>query len=81
VVVRSRDSLRLESIALRYRLAVVNRSRRPRLRFTAADRIIWASLSQGWHSWCSTVHIVKPETVIAWHRLHPSGLQFDHEQV
>jgi hypothetical protein len=38
-MVRSRASLHLEIIALRHQLAVVNRSRRPRLRFTSADRM------------------------------------------
>ena len=67
-VVQSRASLHLEIIALRHQLAVVNRSRRPRLRFTAADRLVWACLAQSWRAWRSAVHIVKPETVIAWHR-------------
>ena len=65
---RSRASLHLEIIALRHQLAVVNRSRRPRLRFTWADRVLWAWLSQSWLGWRSVVRIVKPETVIAWHR-------------
>ena len=58
----------LEIIALRHQLAVVNRSRRPRRRFTTADRILWAWLSRSWRGWRSAVHIVTPETVIAWHR-------------
>ncbi len=67
-MVRSRASLHLEIIALRHQLAVVNRSRRPRLRVTSADRMLWAWLSRAWRGWRSAVHIVKPETVIAWHR-------------
>jgi hypothetical protein len=67
-VARSRASLHLEIIALRHQLAVVNRSRRPRLRVTAADRLLWAGLSQAWRGWRSAVHIVTPETVLAWHR-------------
>jgi putative transposase len=67
-LVQSRVSLHLELFALRHQLAVVPRSRRPRLRFTAADRILWAWLSLAWRGWRSAVHIVKPETVIAWHR-------------
>ena len=49
-MVRSRVSLHVEIIALRYQLAVVNRSRRPRLRFTSADRILWVWLSQAWRA-------------------------------
>jgi putative transposase len=30
--------------------------------------MLWAWLSQSWQGWRSAVHIVKPETVIAWHR-------------
>jgi putative transposase len=67
-LVQSRLSLHLELIALRHQLAVVHRSRRPRLRFTSADRILWAWLSHAWGGWRSAVRIVKPETVIAWHR-------------
>jgi len=47
-VVQSRASLHPEIIALRHQLAVVHRSRRPRLRFTSADRILWAWLSHTW---------------------------------
>ena len=67
-MVRSRVSLHLEIIALRHQLAVVNRSRRPRLRLTPVDRMLWAWLSRSWRGWRSAIHIVKPETVLAWHR-------------
>jgi putative transposase len=67
-LVRSRASLHLEIIALRHQLAVVNRSRRPRVRFATVDRMLWAWLSRSWRGWCATVHIVKSETVLAWHR-------------
>ena len=67
-MIRSRVSLHLEIIALRYQLAVVNRSRCPRLRLTPVDRMLWAWLSRSWCGWRSAIHIVKPETVIAWHR-------------
>jgi transposase InsO family protein len=67
-IIRSRVLLHLEIIALRHQLAVVNRSRRPRLRLTPIDRMLWACLSHSWHGWRSAIHIVKPETVIAWHR-------------
>ncbi len=30
--------------------------------------MLWAWLSQGGRGWRAAVHIVKPETVIAWHR-------------
>ena len=40
--------------------------KRPKL--TTADRFLWARLSRFWTGWRSALVIVKPETVIAWHR-------------
>ena len=67
-LVRSRASLHLDIVALRHQLTVVNRSRGQRLRVTSADRMLWAWLSRAWRSWRSALHIVRPETVVAWHR-------------
>ena len=67
-LVRSRAVLHLEILALRHQLAVANRSRRPRLRFTTIDRVLWAWLSQRWHGWKAALHVVQPATVLAWHR-------------
>ena len=64
---RSRSALQLEILALRHQLGVLQRSvKRPRL--TAADRFSWVWLSRAWADWRSALVIVKPETVIAWHR-------------
>jgi len=64
---KSRAALQLENLALRHQLGVLHRSvKRPRL--TAADRLLWAWLSEVWADWRSTLCIVKPETIIAWHR-------------
>jgi hypothetical protein len=35
---------------------------------TSIDRMLWAWLAHAWCDWRSTVYIVKPETVVAWHR-------------
>ena len=40
--------------------------KRPKL--TVADRFLWAWLAEVWRDWRSTLVIVKPETVIGWHR-------------
>jgi hypothetical protein len=40
--------------------------KRPKL--TAADRFLWTRLSRFWTGWRSALVIVKPETVIDWHR-------------
>src|SRR6266852_2216422 len=61
---RSRATLHLENLALRHQLGVLRRSvKRPKL--TSADRLLWTWLSE---VWSDCLVIVKPETVIAWHR-------------
>jgi hypothetical protein len=56
-----------ENLALRQHLLVLHRStNRPRLRHR--DRLFWIALSQLWQNWRSILVIVKPETVIKWHR-------------
>jgi len=64
---RLRSDLALENLALRQQLAILNRQlRRPRLRWS--DRFFWLLLSRSWLSWKETLLIVKPETVLRWHR-------------
>jgi putative transposase len=65
---RSRAALELEILALRHQLLVLERSRPRRLRLTPSDRLLWAWLSRVWCQWRGAVVIVKPETVVAWHR-------------
>jgi transposase InsO family protein len=38
------------------------------LRLATPDRWLWAWLSRSWTAWRTALVIVKPETVIAWHR-------------
>jgi len=65
---RSRAALQCEILALRQQLAVLHQAgpRRPRLR--PADRLFWIGLAKLWAGWQSPLIIVKPETVIRWHR-------------
>jgi transposase InsO family protein len=64
---RSHTALRLEILALRHQLGVLQRSvKKPKL--TLADRFLWAWLCQRWSDWRSALIIVQPETVIGWHR-------------
>ena len=66
-VFKSRTALHLENLALRQQLGVLRRSvKRPKL--TSADRLLWMWLCEVWSDWRSALVIVKPETVIAWHR-------------
>jgi len=50
-LIRSRGALQLEILALRHQLQVLERSRRPRLRLTAADRLLWVWFSRIWTQW------------------------------
>jgi len=64
---KSQRELALENLALRQQLAVVKRtSKRPKL--TNADRAFWVALSRLWPDWQDALILVKPETVIRWHR-------------
>ena len=67
--VRSRAALQADILALRHQLPVLQRANRDRrLRLSVADRLLWLWLSRLWRGWRSALIIVKPETVIAWHR-------------
>src|SRR5260370_12448442 len=67
VAFKSRATLHLENLALRPQLSVLRRSvKRPKL--TSPDRTLWAWLCEVWIDWRSSLVIVKPETVIGWHR-------------
>jgi putative transposase len=64
---RSRRVVVLENLALRQQLAIAVRSgRRPKL--VAVDRAFWIALRQVWTDWSASLAIVKPATVVAWHR-------------
>ncbi len=64
---RSRSDLILENLALRQQIAVLTRMKH-RPRFRASDRLVWVSLRLSWRRWQNALVIVKPETVVAWHR-------------
>src|SRR6184192_1060722 len=66
---RARAFLQAEILALRHQLVVLQRSNRGhKLRLGWADRVLWVWLSRLWNDWRSALLLVKPETVIAWHR-------------
>jgi putative transposase len=62
-----RLELLAENLALRQQLAVLNRTaKRPKLGFH--DHLFWSLLPRLWKNWPSALLIVKPDTVIKWHR-------------
>jgi putative transposase len=64
---RHRQGLALENLALRQQLAVYHR-RHPQPQLRPRDRLFWVWLSLVWSQWRSALLIVKPETVLRWHR-------------
>ncbi len=64
---RDRSQLALENLALRQQLAIVHH-RAPRHRLRRVDRVFWLSLARVWDQWRSALILVKPETVLRWHR-------------
>jgi len=64
---RSRAALGLENLALRHQIGLLQRSASKRPKFPG-DRLLWICLSRLWCNWRSALAIVKPETVVAWHR-------------
>ena len=61
------SNLAAENLALRQQLAVMKRTnKRPEIRM--ADRLFWVFLSRIWSPWRKSLVIVKPDTVVRWHR-------------
>ena len=67
VFFRSRSETALEVLALRQQVAVLKR-KRPRPKLTILDRLFWTALRRFWSRWSDVLVIVKPDTVVAWHR-------------
>ena len=64
---RSKPQLLAENLLLRQQLVVPNRSVKRR-RFSAADRGLVVLLASRLQNWQEALLIVKPETVLRWHR-------------
>ena len=64
---RSRTELVIENLALRQQLAVL-KAKRPRPHLTGIHRAFWILLRRVWSGWADTLIIVKPDTVVRWHR-------------
>jgi hypothetical protein len=66
-VLATQCKLALENLALRQQIVVLQCSvKRPRLKKT--DRVFWVLLSKIWDDWANTLTLVKPDTVVRWHR-------------
>jgi len=60
--------LQVEVIALRHQLEVLQRAPRTQVRFTQLDRTFWVLLYRLWSGCLGAVVVVKPDTVVRWHR-------------
>jgi len=67
VTFKNRNKLILENLALRQQLTVQQRSIK-RIKLRNRDRFFWFLLSRFWRDWKSALLIVKPQTVVKWHR-------------
>ena len=65
---RRRASLELELIALRHQVSVLRRQRPGRIWLFSTDRLLWVWLYRVWPQVLSAMVLVKPTTVVQWHR-------------
>ena len=65
---RTRGVVELENLALRHQLHVLRRQRPGRPRLFTIDRLLWVWLYQLWPRCLDTMVLVKPATVVQWHR-------------
>src|SRR3981189_1095964 len=66
---RSRASLELKLIALQHQLAVLRRQRPARPQLSSLDRLLWVWLYRIWPQVIDAMVLVKPATVVQWHRM------------
>jgi putative transposase len=66
-VFKDRADLVAENLALHHQLSCfIHVGPRPRIR--PIDRVFWVLLARFWNRWREELAIVKPATVVAWHR-------------
>jgi hypothetical protein len=65
---KSRASLEAENLVLRQQVIVLSRKSHSRVRLRNIDRLIFVWLYRFFPSILNAIVIVKPETVIRWHR-------------
>ncbi len=64
---RSRNEQAIVELALRQQLTTFAQTG-PKPKLTPVDRAFWVALFRFWPRWRDTLVIVKPDTVVRWHR-------------
>ena len=67
-LLRSRSALIAENLLLRQQLAALTRPTRQRPRLRTRDKLLWIVVRWVWRDWRRHLVVVRPETVIGWHR-------------
>ena len=65
---RSRHDLGLELVTLRQQVGVL-KGKNPRPRLSLCHRLFWLGLRRWWSKWARVLVVLKPETVVGWHRM------------
>jgi putative transposase len=66
--IRSRAEVAAENLLLRQQFAVLTRPARKRPRLRRGDRVVWVLARLLWRRWSHHLVVVRPETVVSWHR-------------
>jgi transposase InsO family protein len=64
----SRAEVAAENLLLRQQLAALTRSTRKRPRLRRCDKVFWVLARRLWRCWSKHLAVVRPETVLRWHR-------------
>ena len=67
MALRARSDLVLENVALKQQVESL-KQKRPRPQLDYVDRAFWVAMRRAWSGWAERLVIVKPETVVKWHR-------------
>jgi hypothetical protein len=65
---RDRGDLVVENLLLRHQLAVLTRPPRRPARLRTRDQLLWLLVRRWWVDWRGPLVIVRPGTVVRWHR-------------
>src|SRR4051794_41939739 len=71
---RSKARLQAENAALRHQVIVLHRKSRGKVRLTNSDRWFFVQLYRLFPSIARALHLIRPETLIRWHRAGFRGI-------